>query len=187
MGSLCIPSKRTRGRSRNICLHEVKGTILVQPRPQTRRQAERQISGSLEVTRREVRTESAASMKSNRRGPAERHRTPGEPHHRRQQRALEGSPSHQGASGTALTSWAVARSGAGWAFCDLSMGTGVRPAPGTNVEAPAHEGELLQCAQVQVTGHDPAENVHHDLQGQSWGGQQKDMLTKGCHMNESPD
>lgn len=42
-----LPSKRTRGLSKNISLQEVNGSILVQLRPQTRRQAKRQISGSL--------------------------------------------------------------------------------------------------------------------------------------------
>ena len=44
----CIPSKRTRGLSKNISLQEVNGCILVELRPQTRRQAERQSSPSLQ-------------------------------------------------------------------------------------------------------------------------------------------
>lgn len=43
------PSKRTRGRRRNMSLQDLKGTTLVQFLPHTLAQAECQISGSLEV------------------------------------------------------------------------------------------------------------------------------------------
>lgn len=46
-----LPSKRTRGLSRNISLQDLKGTSLVQLRPHTLKQAERQISGSLRKIR----------------------------------------------------------------------------------------------------------------------------------------
>lgn len=43
-----LPSKRTRGRFRNMSLQDLKGTKLVQFRPHTRTQAECQSSGSLQ-------------------------------------------------------------------------------------------------------------------------------------------
>lgn len=46
-----LPSKRTRGLCRNISLQDLKGTSLVQLRPHTLKQAERQISGSLRSVR----------------------------------------------------------------------------------------------------------------------------------------
>ncbi len=42
-----LPSKRTRGLSKNISLQDENGSILVLLRPQTFKQADRQISGSL--------------------------------------------------------------------------------------------------------------------------------------------
>ena len=48
---IILPSKRTRGLSRNICLQELKFANLVQFRPHTLMQAERQSSGSLHNTK----------------------------------------------------------------------------------------------------------------------------------------
>lgn len=42
-----LPSKRTRGLSKNISLQDENGSILVQLRPHTLKQADRQISESL--------------------------------------------------------------------------------------------------------------------------------------------
>lgn len=49
-----LPSKRTRGRCRNMSLQDLKGTNLVQFRPHTRTQAECQSSGSLERCKNET-------------------------------------------------------------------------------------------------------------------------------------